>query len=159
MNANKSADRILIIGFGSTLRGDDAVGRLVSETIADKELPNVVALSLTQLVPELVTLVVSARAVIFVDASVADQEEVEIREILPACPLSRRFHDTGPRELLALTRHCYGRSPLAWLVTIPTRNMRISDELSGAARRHVAEATCEIQRLIQRLAIRETSHA
>jgi hydrogenase maturation protease len=154
-----NADRILIIGLGSTLRGDDAVGRLVSEAIADENLPNVVALSLTQLVPELVTLVVSARAVIFVDASVADQEGVEVREILPACPLSRRFHDTGPRELLALTRHCYGRSPLAWLVTIPARDVHIGDQLTDEATRHVAEATREVLRLVQRLNLHEASHA
>ncbi len=159
MNTNKNADRILIVGVGSTLHGDDAVGRLVSEAIADKHLPNVVSLSLTQLVPELVTLVVSARAVIFVDASVADQHNVEVREILPACPLSRRFHDTGPRELLALTRQCYGRSPLAWLVTIPARDVRIGDQLTDAAIRHVAEATCEVHRLIQRLSLCEASHA
>ena len=77
--------KILLIGYGSTLRGDDAVGRHVVEIFAGRSLPNVTTISVTQLVPELAAQIATAQAVIFVDAS-GDNElrDVDIREIVDA---------------------------------------------------------------------------
>jgi hydrogenase maturation protease len=158
MKAAETDERIVVIGYGSTLRGDDAVGRIVAEAIAAKRHKHVVAISVTQLVPELATLVASAQAVIFVDASVDDQQSVEVRELTPACPLSCRFHQIGPRELLALTRNCYGHSPLAWLVAVPGRNFQMTDRLTLDAERQVQIATREVEQLISQLARHEPSH-
>jgi hydrogenase maturation protease len=151
-------NRIVVIGFGNSLRGDDAVGQRVVERVAARDWPHVVTVTVTQLVPELATLVASARAVIFVDACV-DQEAVEVRELTPACPFSRRLHDTGPRELLALTRSCYGRSPLAWLVVVPGCEFGFTDQLSADAQRHVVAAEHEVEQLIERLLASEANHA
>jgi hydrogenase maturation protease len=159
MTISHADDRILVIGYGNTLRGDDAAGRTVVEAVAAKHLPHVVAISATQLVPELATLIASSRAVIFVDASVEGGQSVEVRELTPACPLSRRFHDTGPRELLALTRNCYGHPPLAWLVTVPGRDFRLGEQLSADAQRHVLAAGREVERLVGQLTKHEVGHA
>jgi hydrogenase maturation protease len=159
MSTSKTEDRILVIGIGNTLRGDDAAGRIVVEAVASKRLPHVVAISATQLVPEFATLIASSRAVIFIDASVDENRSVEVRELVPACPLSHRFHDTGPRELLALTRNCYGHSPLAWLVTIPARELGLGERLSADAQEQVQAATKEVIQLIEQVTIHEASHA
>jgi hydrogenase maturation protease len=151
-------NRIVMIGLGNSLRGDDGVGRRVVERVAARDWPQVISIAVTQLVPELATLVASARAVIFVDACV-DQEAVEVRELTPACPFSRRFHGTGPRELLALTRSCYNRAPLAWLVMVPGRDFGFTDQLSAAAEQHVATAVGEVEQLIERLSASEANHA
>lgn len=157
MNTNND-NRIVVIGFGNALRGDDAIGRVVVEQLA-RNWPQVVTVAVTQLVPELATLVASARAVIFVDACVDARNDVEIRELTPACPISRRFHDTGPRELLALSRSCYSRSPLAWLVIVHGSEFGYSDELSPAAAANTQRAVLEIERLVEQLSLRELHHA
>lgn len=150
--------RILVIGFGNSLRGDDAVGRRVVEQVS-RERPNLVAMSVTQLVPELATLVASAWATIFVDASVDASSGVEVRELTPACPLTRGMHVTGPRELLALARSCYCHAPMAWLVAVPARKFGYSEKLSAEAEVHVAAAVREVESLIEQLTAREVNHA
>ena len=145
-----SNNRILVIGYGSSLGCGDAVGALAAGSLADRKRSNVLAISVTQLVPELATLVASARAVIFVDACARqDQQTVEVRELTPACPLARQTHSTGPRELLSLARSCYDRSPPAWLVTVPGRDVGISDHLSDAGQeQQLATAKQQVDRLI-----------
>ena len=153
-------NRILVIGYGSAIRGDDALGPLVVSSPAVRKRSNVLAISVTQLVPELATLVASARAVIFVDACVDQvQQTVEVRELTPACPLARRTHSTGPRELLALARSCYDRAPPAWLVAVPGREFGISDQLSDAARAQLANAKQQVQQLITVLLDDKVIHA
>jgi hydrogenase maturation protease len=153
-------NRILVIGFGSTLRGDDALGHFVVQSLAENKRSNVLAISVTQLVPELATLVASARAVIFVDACM-DQEQrvVDIRELTPACPLGRRVHTTGPRELLALARSCYDHSPPAWLVAVPGASFEVSDRLSDKAQRQLIDAKQRVEQLIAEISNREVIHA
>lgn len=150
--------RVLVIGFGNSLRGDDGVGARVVERIAARRWSQTVTLTATQLVPELATVVASAAGVIFVDACV-DQEAVEVRELTPACPLSRRIHDTGPRELLALARTCYGRAPSAWLVLVPGREFGFVEGLSAATERHADMAVREIESLVEMITAREVHHA
>ena len=70
-------------------------------------------------------------------------------------PISRRFCDTGPRELLALTRNCYGHPPLAWLVSVPGREIGASAGPSADANRNVQAATAEVEQLINQLAEHE----
>ena len=153
----RNDNRIVVIGFGNSLRGDDGVGRRVVEHVA-RDWPEVVAVAVTQLVPELATLVASARGVIFVDACV-DARAVEVRELLAACPYTRRLHDVGPRELLALARSCYSRTPAAWLVAVPGRDFGFSEELSAEAERHAATAVREVEALIEQLSAEELHHA
>ena len=153
-------DRVLVIGYGNTLRGDDALGRLVAASLADKKSSNVLAISVTQLVPELAMLVASARAVIFVDACAnCGQAAVEVRELLPACPLAQRIHSTGPRELLAFARFRYDRSPPAWLVAIPGFNFDVKDRLSVAAKSQLASAIQQVQQLVGTILENKVVHA
>jgi hydrogenase maturation protease len=160
MTTTSNADnRILVIGYGDNLSGDNAVGRLVAEALQAKRQSHVVTLSVTQLVPEFATLVASSRAVIFVDARTDHQQSIEVRELAPACPLSCRFHDVGPRELLAITRNCYGHAPLAWLVTVPSHEFGLNDGLSAAATRQILSATREVEQLIEQLTKYDATHA
>jgi hydrogenase maturation protease len=161
MTTTSNADnRILVIGLGNSPSGENAVGRLVAEALIAKRHANVVTLSVTQLVPEFATLVASSRAVIFVDATADQQQSIEIRELVPACPLSSRLHHVGPRELLAVTRNCYGHAPLAWLVAVPEHEFDTTDGLfSAAATRQVLSATREVEQLIEQFTTYDASHA
>jgi hydrogenase maturation protease len=159
MTTTSYADnRILVIGFGDKLAGENAVGRLVAEALIAKRHSNVVTLSVTQLVPEFATLVASSRAVIFIDAAAEQQQAIEVRELVPACPLSSRLHHVGPRELLAVTRNCYGHAPMAWLVVVPGHEFDVTDGHSVSTQ-EVLSATQEVEQLIEQLTKYDVSHA
>ncbi|HEY3392905.1 MAG TPA: hydrogenase maturation protease [Lacipirellulaceae bacterium] len=143
---------ILVIGYGSTLRGDDAVGRRVVEIIANRILPNVTAVSVTQLVPELAAQIATAQAVIFVDASSdSDLSHVDVREIVNVPGILFAPHIFSPRELLSLASACYERTPPAWLIAVPSMRFEITDGISSAARRNICSAVDAVEQLINEL--------
>jgi hydrogenase maturation protein HypF len=150
---HQAASPVLVIGYGSMLRGDDAIGRLVVERIADSALPGVVAISTTQLVPELAARIAASRGVIFVDACVTADEQIEGEEIAPIANRLESTHATGPRQLLALTLECYGHAPSAWIVAVPVASVDVSDRLSPKAQINLVPAVHTVERLIDRLRI------
>jgi hydrogenase maturation protease len=151
---------VLVIGYGSTLRGDDSIGRLVAERIANSALPNVVVISTTQLVPELATRIAAARAVIFVDAQVTSGVyEVEVEEITPLGDPRQSTHVAGPRQMLALTLDCYGFAPRAWIVAVPVASLVLTDRLSPGAHRHFVPAVDAVEKLVNQLLECEPANA
>jgi hydrogenase maturation protease len=148
---HQAASPVLVIGYGNMLRGDDAIGRLVAERIADSALPGVVAISTMQLVPELAAQIAASRAVIFVDACVTADDQIEVIEIAPIANRLESTHTTGPRQLLALTSECYGHAPSAWIVAVPVASVDLSDRLSPNAQINLMPAVHAVERLINRL--------
>jgi hydrogenase maturation protease len=141
--------RVLVIGYGSTLRGDDGVGRYVADTIGRQGRPQVEVVSVTQLLPEFAGPVANARAVIFVDACCDDAlETTQIRELVIEPVSAGQTHFAGPTDILRLSRSCYGRVPRAWLVSVPAKRFDISGELSAAVRRHTETAVAIVGKLI-----------
>lgn len=112
--------RALIIGYGSPIRGDDAIGPLAADRLAAMDLPADVAVQARHiLTAELVADLRQVEQVIFLDAA-ADSVPGEVccRALVPdpsAPSTMAHFHD--PRELLAWCDTLYGQAPQAWLVT------------------------------------------
>ena len=79
--SSEPSTRLLVIGYGNTLRGDDGVGPRAAEAIATLALPGVRALVCPLLTPELAEAVSQAGVVIFVDAAVDAPREVLMRQI------------------------------------------------------------------------------
>lgn len=131
--------RWLVIGYGNTLRGDDAAGPLVAERVAAWRAPGVETLAVPQLTPELAAAVARAGAVLFVDATVG-APAVTLREVLPDPDNSRLEHAASPATLLALTRKAFGQSPPAWLLTIPAERFEFGAALTPLAARGVEAA-------------------
>ena len=103
---------VLVIGYGNTLRGDDAVGRLVAEEVDRWNRPEVRAVSVTQLLPELAENVAQAREVIFVDAcGDADIADVRVKELVGDGGDSGQTHFAAPLDILRLAKTCFGRAP------------------------------------------------
>lgn len=71
----------LIIGYGNELRSDDGVGQRVSDTVATWKLPNVRALSVFQLTPELTENLATVNVAIFVDAYPILEERKDLGKI------------------------------------------------------------------------------
>jgi len=133
---------VLVIGYGSELRGDDAVGRRIAEAVAAWNLPGVRALSVHQLTPELAEPISQAAIVYFADASIAPAtaEPVRLQALEQDPGAGMNGHVCNPRTLLALAQMLYGRSPAAYWLTIPAVQFAMGDTLSEAAERGVAAA-------------------
>jgi hydrogenase maturation protease len=140
---------ILVIGYGSSLRSDDAVGRVVAERIAERRWWDVAAISVTQLVPELAEQIASASAAIFIDASpIRNSSEVDAYKLTGGPSIGRTSHASGPHELLAIAATCYGRTPPAWLVTVPAADIQIAEQLSRTTSEQIQTAIRVVERLV-----------
>jgi hydrogenase maturation protease len=140
---------ILVIGYGNELRGDDAAGPRVATAIEKLGLAGVQVLVRHQLAPELSEAISQARAIVFVDAALAG-EGVGVKIVPLQGVSSARIdpHYSDPPAVLGLARELFGRSPPAWLVTVPGRCFDFGVPLSRLAERGVATALVEIQKLI-----------
>ena len=138
---------LLVIGYGNSLRGDDAVGPRVAQALEELRLPGISVLSCDLLAPELADPIAKAQKVAFVDASVEPMSSVRLRPLSPADSSQILAHAADPRTLLALARDVFGHAPPAWWVTIPVENLEIGGELSGRARAGIEQAIREIKKL------------
>lgn len=148
------APRCLVIGYGNTLRSDDAAGQRVAEIVAECHYPQVQALAVHQLTPELADPLSTARLAIFIDVYAPNDHttDVQVIELTPAhspepTPLG---HTADPRSLLALTQQVYGVAPLSWWVLVPGVNFEFGEELSPVTQQGVAVALDQIQQLLER---------
>lgn len=126
-------NRVLVIGYGNTLRTDDGAGRQVAERLAiDPRLAGAAVMQVHQLAPELALDVSRADLVVLVDAGHG--------------PAAGRFtldrvrrdggsgttwsHHLDPSSLLALADELYGHAPVTFLVTVGVESMEVGDRLS-----------------------------
>jgi hydrogenase maturation protease len=141
----------IVLGYGNTLRGDDAVGPRAAEIILGWGLPGVTALALAQLTPELAEPIATARLAIFVDARIVgdeDPSEVEVQHLEPRQGVPLFGHSGDPCGLLAMALDLFGSCPDAWLVTIPSTDFGLGEELSGRACRRLEDALRRIESLL-----------
>jgi hydrogenase maturation protease len=149
--ARRTTRTALVIGYGNTLRGDDAVGPRVADAVAAWRRPEVRALAVQQLTPELAEAVAGVGLVVFVDATSAlDGGEVIVRRLEPADSSVALGHASDPRQLLSLARTLYGSSPPAWWVLVPSAGFELGAGLSALATRGLDAALKEISVLLGR---------
>lgn len=143
----------LVIGYGNTLRSDDAAGQRIAEAVAAWNLAQVRSLSVHQLTPELAEPLSAARQAIFVDVYVADESKtaVQVIELSPLTVLDRTKlgHQVDPQALLTLAQQLYGAAPPSWWILVPAVNFEFGEQLSAVTAAGVATALEHIQRLIQ----------
>ena len=142
--------RLLVIGYGNTLRSDDGVGPRVAEEVEKLNLSAVRSIMRGLLTPELAEPISQARRVVFVDASVEVPGRLQLRPLSAGSSSQIMAHTADPRTLLALARDVFGQAPPAWWLTIPIENLAIGEQLSAKAREGLVEAVREIQRLAER---------
>ncbi len=127
----------MVIGYGNTLRGDDAIGVLAVETLEEIGMPdNVDLLTCQQLTPELAEELAFSSRVAFIDASVPDENppgtirriELQPRPVDPGA-ITHGFDAGG---LLALTEMLYSRRPEAVLFTVTAAGFELTESLSPA---------------------------
>jgi hydrogenase maturation protease len=144
--ASDEAVGVLVIGYGSDLHGDDAVGRRAAETVAKWRLPGVEALSVPQLTPELAERIAEADLVVFIDAAV-EREGVAVSPLRPGGQPGETGHRGDPARLLSLAAALYARAPQAWLVSVGAADLELGEQLSPTGERGLQTALDRVRAL------------
>jgi hydrogenase maturation protease len=130
----KPGKPVLVIGYGNTLRGDDAAGPQVAERVASWGLQHVQARAVLQLTPELAESLAGAGLAIFVDAyPAAEGGAVQVQPLEPSVAPDSLDHRGDPRWLLALARAVHGDHPPAWWLLVPGIRFELGEGLSSTA--------------------------
>jgi hydrogenase maturation protease len=144
----------LVIGYGNTLRGDDAVGYQIAEIIEDMNWVGVNAIACHQLMPELAAAIAQTETVIFVDAAIAPSSadsDVAFTCLNPDETLAFTTHAATPPALLALTRWLYDAAPVAYQLTVPAFNFEMGEPLSPVTHACRSRAIEQLRTLCQEL--------
>jgi hydrogenase maturation protease len=133
--------KLLIIGYGNPLRGDDAFGYRAAERIPG-------AIAVHQLTPELMDPIAQADRVLFLDATTEGAPgEARRRKILPQLDGPAFTHHATPESLLAGAKILYGRSPEAEIITICGENFSLGAELSPAVEAALLRVSTSLRRI------------
>lgn len=124
--------RVLILGYGNTLRRDDGLGFRAATALAMSRRPDAItALAIHQLQPELSELAAHADVVLFVDASRAGEPgQLRCRAVAPDGSGSDMTHHVSPAALLALAREIYGTVPRAFEISLCGESFEVGEGLS-----------------------------
>ena len=126
-----------VIGIGNTLRRDDGIAaRLIAEL---PSVPNVAALAVHQLTPELAIRLCDASRVLFVDAHYTAREP-SLTPLSPEDDPDVAGHTLSPAALLGLTKVLCDHFPQGWLLSIPGYDFGFGEELSDDARAQLPAA-------------------
>lgn len=142
------ARRVLVIGYGNTLRRDDGVGVRSAELLAtdprladDRRLGRLEVLTVHQLTPELALDVGAASLVVFIDADVAGEPgAITVRALGSVGPRAdadaraepgASSHHVGGAELLALAEELTGHRPDAIAAGIGVADLELGEGLSA----------------------------
>ena len=137
---------VLVVGYGSELRRDDAVGRRVAEEIERADPAGVTVRSITQLVPELVELLARNDRAVFIDAAI-DTTETSVRQVRPRAA-SGRSHHADPAHLLSLMMGLDLPVPEVFVVSVPAHDLTFGEGLTDETARHVPVAVTTVMNLI-----------
>lgn len=142
------ATRVLVIGYGNTLRGDDGVGRIVAEQLAEViQSEQVDVLSCHQLTVELAEEISQAHIVILIDAAVGDTPgAIACEEVLPSTTQpTALLHYMEPGVLLASTHGLYGTCPTMFLWTVVGESFEYGEQCSPSVQQVIPDL---LQRLV-----------
>jgi hydrogenase maturation protease len=144
--ANAAQKKLLLIGYGNTLRGDDGVGPYVVNEVAGRQGDRVRACVVQQLTPELCTILAEHGDVIFVDASTAgDGQGCQLLPVANTDATAWSTHLSSPASLLALTEELCGVRPRVWCLGVPAEEFHLGAGLSPRARLGAMEAVTIIE--------------
>ena len=142
----RPAGRLLIIGYGNPLRGDDGVGWQIADPLARLAGDSATVLTVHQLTPELAEPISGADLVVFIDACYEGRPGTWTCETIRPDPNpSHEFtHYLTPANLLTYTRAVFGDHPKALLISVAGRSFDYSQGLSPAVAAVVPEIVASV---------------
>jgi len=143
--------RLLIIGYGNPLRGDDGLGWRAAEQLA-AEWPEAETLTCQQLTPELAEPISRAARVVFIDAAAQGAPgAVHEQPLRPDAAVPAPFtHRINPGALLALSEKLYGHLPEAVLFSVAGESFDYSQALSPSVEAALPEVIRRVRAWAQR---------
>jgi hydrogenase maturation protease len=152
-------NRILVIGYGNELHGDDAAGPAVAHIAAAWQHRNLRALSRQRLTSDLVADIVRATAVVFVTSRLPDPNGngdllhvCDLRAHEPNCNVD--LHTAGmrhndPVSLLVHVERSTGQCPPAWVLAIAGTHFELGDPMSPRTSDGILAAIAWLKALIK----------
>jgi len=123
--------RVLVIGIGNTLRGDDGFAWHVADELVRQENESLRVLKVHQLTPELAEAVSEVGLVVFVDAGAHGTPGTLTCEPVSASEADLRFsHDVTPTTLIQMAKTLYGKHPQAFLICVAGKVFEHGETLS-----------------------------
>jgi hydrogenase maturation protease len=150
MLARRGASAVVVAAVGNPLRGDDAAGWHVADTIEHHwGARGVRVLVGQQVLPEWAAALAEAELVYFVDAAAA-QERVALEPLEPAVAddTPAATHALEPASILRMALDLFGRAPEAYLLTIPATAFDFAEHLSAATLSAVEIATGMLEQVL-----------
>ena len=142
-------NKVLIIGYGNPLRGDDGVGwRVAEEAAAVLPDPPVTVLTVQLLTPELADPISRSDRLVLIDAA-AEGPPCEGRCFpIAADSAAAAGLAIGTREVLGMAQELFGHCPPAYMVTIAGESFEVSEALTATVEGAVAEAVARVLELV-----------
>jgi len=142
----RPSSRLLIIGYGNPVRGDDGVGWQTADQLARLVGDVATVLTVHQLTPELAEPISGADLVVFIDACYEGQAGTWTCETIQPDPEpSHKFtHYFSPANLLSYTHAVFGVNPKALLVSVAGRSFDYSQGLSRTVAAIVPEVVASV---------------
>ena len=140
--------RVLVVGYGNPLRGDDALGWEIAGRLATAIHDETVeVLAVSQLTPELSELISEVELVVFIDASLVGQPGSWKCQTVDPNPRSSPAlgHHLTPMGLLAYAQAIFKASPRALLVSVAGDSFDCCRELTPS----VAAALPAVERFVR----------
>lgn len=150
--------RVLIIGYGNSLRADDSLGWDVAvQLFRTNHSPDVQILPCHQLTPELAEPVGRSELVLFIDcAREGVAGEFRCDELRCETEPGSFTHDLSPTGLLDLASQLFGSSPRAFLLSISGEKFEAGASMSQKVRARVPDLTARVRDLVSECLHRET---
>ena len=142
--------RVLIIGYGNPLRGDDGLGWHAARRLqAELAREDVEVKAVHQLTPELSEELSRAELAIFIDAAAEGEPGTVLsREVSPTGGEEMFTHQASPAALLRAAQVLYGRAPRAVLFSVPVESVEFGEELSARAARGLAQVCAAVREMV-----------
>jgi hydrogenase maturation protease len=134
--------RVLVIGYGNSMCGDDNVGCYVAQMLACQyhDDPDVRVIGSHQLTPEMAEDVAASEFVLFLDAAAGQTPGKIETAVVAAQPGPASFaHHLDPALLLSAAMELYGSAPPAQLLTLAGATFELGDHFSPVVARRLSE--------------------
>ncbi|HEX5828787.1 MAG TPA: hydrogenase maturation protease [Candidatus Limnocylindrales bacterium] len=147
-----AAGRVLVVGYGNPLCGDDGAGPAVVERLAsDARLAGAELWTRHQLTPELATDIAGASLVVLVDAVAGPPPgDIAVAGVGHAPERGSAWsHHIDPEGLVALALELFGAAPPVYTVCVAAGAMNAGDGLSPAVAAALPAAADAVVRIVE----------
>ena len=143
--------KILVVGYGNTLRSDDAVGLYaVREMQKMPTRSNIEFMEVHQLQPELAETLSHMDLVVFIDAAMHGiSGETHYELVFPASKTPGMSHSIDPETLLFAAKELYGHAPKAILATVAGECFGFGSKLSPEVEVAMKGLSARVSQLIE----------